>query len=125
MKKENTMKWIIFVMAAALVTTEIASAQDSTVAPTFGDDLAFLKKHKDVVVLSDSSGAMQVAVVPDYQARIMTSTADGASSVVRRTSANIPGRQAPSALSRTMRATAVRVSACTCGRICSMVPCPR
>ncbi|MGA2624249.1 MAG: DUF6786 family protein [Bacteroidota bacterium] len=71
------MKWIIFVMAAVLVIAESAAAQDSTVAPTFGDDLAFLKKYKDVVVLSDSSGAMQVAIVPDYQGRIMTSTADG------------------------------------------------
>jgi len=44
---------------------------------TFGDDLAFLKKHTDVVVLSDSSGNSQVTVVPQYQGRVMTSTADG------------------------------------------------
>ena len=44
---------------------------------TFGDDLTFLKKHTDVVVLSDTSGKSQVAVLPTLQARAMTSTAEG------------------------------------------------
>ncbi|MFB0555780.1 MAG: DUF6786 family protein [Phycisphaerae bacterium] len=44
---------------------------------TFGDDLAFLKKYTDVVVLSDTSGNSQVAVLPTLQGRAMTSTADG------------------------------------------------
>jgi len=45
---------------------------------TFGDDVAFLKKHTDVIVLSDSSGNGRIAVVPAYQGRVMTSTAAGA-----------------------------------------------
>ena len=44
---------------------------------TFGDDLKFLKKHTDVVVLSDTEGAGQVAVLPKMQGRVMTSTAGG------------------------------------------------
>lgn len=48
-------------------------------SPTFGDDLAFLKKHTKVFVLSDKSGKKQVAVVPEYQGRVMTSSADGES----------------------------------------------
>jgi len=44
---------------------------------TFGDDLAFLKKHTDVVILSDTSGNSQVAVLPTLQGRAMTSTAEG------------------------------------------------
>ena len=44
---------------------------------TFGDDLAFLKKYTDVVILSDSSGNSQVAVLPKLQARAMTSSAEG------------------------------------------------
>ncbi|HUT45805.1 MAG TPA: DUF6786 family protein [Sedimentisphaerales bacterium] len=44
---------------------------------TFGDDLEFLKKHTDVVVLSDAKGAGQVAVLPKMQGRVMTSTAGG------------------------------------------------
>lgn len=44
---------------------------------TFGDDLQFLKKHLDVVLLSDESSKSQVVVVPSYQGRVMTSTASG------------------------------------------------
>ena len=44
---------------------------------TFGDDLEFLKKHTDVVVLSDETGDGRVTVVPKMQGRVMTSTAGG------------------------------------------------
>jgi hypothetical protein len=44
---------------------------------TFGDDIKFLKKHTDVVVLSDATGNGQVAVLPKMQGRVMTSTAGG------------------------------------------------
>jgi len=47
-------------------------------ATTFGEDVAFLKKHTDIVVLSDQTGRAQVAIAPAYQGRVMTSTADGA-----------------------------------------------
>jgi uncharacterized RmlC-like cupin family protein len=39
---------------------------------TFSEDVAFLAKHTDVVVLE--KGEQQVAVVPQYQGRVMTST---------------------------------------------------
>jgi hypothetical protein len=42
---------------------------------TFGDDVAFLKQHVSVVVLQ--RGDAQVAVVPGYQCRVMTSTGAG------------------------------------------------
>jgi len=45
---------------------------------SFGDDLTFLKKHTEVIILSDSSGNSQVAVLPELQGRVMTSTAGGA-----------------------------------------------
>lgn len=44
----------------------------------FKDDVAFLKKHMDVVVLSDKSAKGQVAVAPGLQGCVMTSTAMGA-----------------------------------------------
>ncbi|MFQ6035589.1 MAG: DUF6786 family protein [Sedimentisphaerales bacterium] len=44
---------------------------------TFGDELAFLKKHTEVVVLSDASGNCQVAVSPELQGRVLTSSAEG------------------------------------------------
>jgi hypothetical protein len=47
-------------------------------AYSFGDDLKFLKEHKETIVLSDKTGAAQAAVIPAYQGRVMTSTAHGA-----------------------------------------------
>ena len=45
---------------------------------TFGHDIAFLKQHKDVLVLtSPDNDSAQVAVIGDYQGRVMTSTASG------------------------------------------------
>ncbi len=55
----------------------ICSAASTARAATFGEDLAFLKKHTRLVVLSDAAGQAQVAVAPDYQGRVMTSTAGG------------------------------------------------
>jgi len=56
-----------------------AGAQEKTkmAQKTFGDDLAFLKNHTEVVVLSDSSGNCQVAVSPRLQGRVLTSSAEG------------------------------------------------
>lgn len=42
---------------------------------TFGDDVAFLKKHADPVVLRNGTGS--VVVVPKYQGRVMTSSSNG------------------------------------------------
>ncbi|MBN1561206.1 hypothetical protein JW998_13210 [candidate division KSB1 bacterium] len=43
----------------------------------FKDDVAFLRKYTDVLVLTENARA-QIAVVPGLQGRVMTSTADGA-----------------------------------------------
>jgi len=47
-------------------------------APTgrFAADLAFLRAHAEIVLLTDPSGA-QIAVAPAYQGRVMTSTVGG------------------------------------------------
>ncbi|HET6899159.1 MAG TPA: DUF6786 family protein, partial [Vicinamibacteria bacterium] len=45
-------------------------------AQTFADEVAFLRKHTKVVVLTDGQG-MRVAVAPDLQGRVMTSSARG------------------------------------------------
>lgn len=44
---------------------------------TFGYDLDFLKKYKDVVVLKSNDRMQQVAVIGDYQGRVMTTTSNG------------------------------------------------
>ncbi len=58
--------------AAAMLTSQLHAA-------TFADDVAFLKQHTPVVVLQDSAGQAQVAVVPAWQGRVMTSTGGGGS----------------------------------------------
>jgi hypothetical protein len=44
---------------------------------TFGHDLEFLSRYKETVVLSDSQSQAQVVIIPGWQARVMTSTANG------------------------------------------------
>jgi len=64
-----------------LLSVGIAAHLNAADSPpsTFGDDVKFLKDHKETIILSDKTGAAQVAVVPAYQGRVMTSTANGAS----------------------------------------------
>jgi len=71
---------LVGVIALIFVSPIILSCCKSA-TPTFGDDLAFLKKYTKAFILSDVSGQKQVAVVPEYQARVMTSTADGAGGI--------------------------------------------
>ncbi|WP_342088589.1 DUF6786 family protein [Dyadobacter sp. OTU695] len=52
--------------------------EQTQAAGTFGYDLAFLKKHKEAVVLSAPDNAdAQAIIIPAYQGRVMTSTANG------------------------------------------------
>jgi hypothetical protein len=46
-------------------------------AETFADAVAFLRKHTAVVVLADPRSGARVAVCPDLQGRVMTSTSGG------------------------------------------------
>ena len=41
----------------------------------FDEDVAFLKKYGEVIVLGDAKGEGRIAVMPGLQARVMTSTA--------------------------------------------------
>jgi hypothetical protein len=67
---------------ALLAVTAMAGckAKKEAIAPSdgaFARDVEFLKKHTEVIVLSDAQRKAQVAVVPAYQGRVMTSTAEG------------------------------------------------
>ena len=48
-------------------------------AGSFADDLDFLSRHTTLVVLHSANGRAQVAVAPEYQGRVLTSTASGRS----------------------------------------------
>ncbi len=65
----------LFSLMAAMMTTAVAPP--SSQASTFGDDVAFLQQHTDVVVLRDRPGRAMMAVSPAWQGRVMTSTAQG------------------------------------------------
>lgn len=59
----------------AQVTRDVDQATSSR---TFGEDLTFLREHTEIIVLSDPNGAAEVAVAPEYQGRVMTSSSSGA-----------------------------------------------
>ena len=68
-------------MVGVLAVVTCAGCATTTPRPeqqTFSNDVAFLQKYTDVVVLQDRSGMSQIAVLPKMQGRVMTSTAEGA-----------------------------------------------
>jgi len=71
------MKFFLAGIFGFILVSTIILSQSKSSSPTFGDDLAFLKKYTKALVLSDQSGKKQVVVVPEYQGRVMTSSADG------------------------------------------------
>lgn len=56
----------------------IQGQENMEAARTFGQDVEFLKQHVETIVLQNDTGNAQIAVVPGYQGRVMTSTAKGA-----------------------------------------------
>ncbi len=72
---------ILFMMSSCQNTTQSkeSSATNDTVTQkgTFGYDLAFLKKHDSVIVLTSNDEKAKIIVSPKYQAKVFTSTADG------------------------------------------------
>ena len=53
------------------------SLSPSAFANHFQDDVAFLQKHTELILLTDKSGNNKVAVAPAWQGRVMTSTNGG------------------------------------------------
>jgi hypothetical protein len=73
------MRYVKLLIVLTCIATLAGCVEEKTemAQKTFGDDLEFLKKHTDVVILSETSGNSQVAVLPTLQGRAMTSTAEG------------------------------------------------
>ncbi|MCL7764013.1 hypothetical protein MPF19_11340 [Polaribacter sp. Z014] len=55
----------------------MVSCTKSPVKGSFGFDLNFLKTYQKTVTLTENNGKSQLVVLPDYQGRVMTSTANG------------------------------------------------
>ncbi|HEX4568423.1 MAG TPA: DUF6786 family protein, partial [Vicinamibacterales bacterium] len=66
----------IITVAAAIFSLSVSQPKPPA---TFASDLAFLNQHTKVIVLTGQGGG-QVVVAPEYQGRVMTSTADGSTS---------------------------------------------
>jgi len=55
----------------------LAAVSPTAVAGTFRDDVAFLRTHTEIIVLSALQETAQVVLAPAWQGRVMTSTAQG------------------------------------------------
>ena len=77
---------ISFVLAGLAMTgckaeAPAPSSDPQTPMAPFESDLAFLKQHTPIVLLTGPRGAAKVAVAPGYQGRVMTSTTGGSDSL--------------------------------------------
>ena len=94
MRRRGAVRWCVAAAAAVGLTVTACNRQPpagqapafnpapsapvtTMAAGPFADDLAFLKQHTSVVVLTGAGGA-QVVVGPAYQGRVLTSTTGGA-----------------------------------------------
>ena len=66
---------LIATLLVPLMTNPLAAQGGRPAA--FGDEVAFLRQHVEVVVLHDPTNHAQVAIAPAWQGRVMTSTAGG------------------------------------------------
>jgi hypothetical protein len=72
------MRRAILVLALTAACTGAEPPEEATTPmKTYGDDLAFLQEHQEVIELSDASGNARVAVVAEFQGRVLTSTSGG------------------------------------------------
>lgn len=62
--------------SCALVLAAVGCSNTMT-SHSFSDDVAFLRQHRDTIVLSSPDGQAKVAVVPSMCGRVCTSTATG------------------------------------------------
>ena len=69
--------WGLGLLVAAVLLPGLA-CRSALPTRTFGEDVAFMRQHADVIVLSGRAGRSQVAVSPGLLGQIMTSTASGA-----------------------------------------------
>lgn len=68
----------VLVLAAATLLLHVPPPVPAAASPvSFADDLAFLRQHTNVIVLTGASGG-KVVVAPGYQGRVMTSTTGAA-----------------------------------------------
>ena len=70
----NKLISLFFVVILSMTCQNINKKED---VMTFEDDLEFLKKHTETILLSDKTSQAQIIVSPGLQGRVFTSTASG------------------------------------------------
>jgi hypothetical protein len=68
---------LLFILIGIAALTGCREENTKMATNTFGEDIGFLKKHTDVVILKDGSGDSMVVVSPTLQGRVLTSSAGG------------------------------------------------
>ena len=64
--------------ACAIIFASCRPAEENLVGSSYGDDMAFLKKHdKSIFELTRSGGNIRAILSPQYQGRVMTTTSAG------------------------------------------------
>jgi len=78
------MKLLLLTLFVSLIVScspknpSVSMKNYDTIPGTFAYDLAFLNKYTEsTVVLADRAGAAKLVIIPGWQARVMTSTANG------------------------------------------------
>lgn len=73
----KSVKYIMFIICLLLFFS-CQTKTKNTMDGKYGNDVNFLKEQKiDIIEMSDSSGLSKVLIVPAFQGRVMTSTAQG------------------------------------------------
>ena len=75
MKKLSTLCPLFSLVLATSCSTNIHQISMTPPTNTFGQDWQFLQTHTDAILLQDGDAA--IAIVPAYQGRVMTATAQG------------------------------------------------
>lgn len=69
---------VMFIIGLSLLMFVLCSSYNTAYsASRFKDDVEFLKQYVTVILLKDPESSGEVAIVPEYQGRIMTSTTEG------------------------------------------------
>ena len=70
-------KYMLSIFLMIFLMSSCQKNHDEARPMTFKDELQFLSKYIEVLVLSDSTGKAKLITAPTWQGRVMTSTADG------------------------------------------------
>ena len=72
---------IITLTTILLCGFSMGSYANGKALPSYGDDVRFLQKHTDAIVLQAQDSSASIVVVPEMQGRVMTSSSTGSAGI--------------------------------------------